>query len=181
MTLESIMNYNIGNFTAGKFLSALLVLLICLICTKILIKIFSRLIDRLKFEKSMHTFLKSILKILLYTLSAILTASSLGINVSAFVALLSVAGLAISLAIQGLLSNLANGLTLLVSKPFVVGDYIETEHAEGKVKDIRLIHTLICTSDNKDIFLPNSGSRRQNHQLYPGRAPENRPEIHRIV
>ena len=51
MTLESIMNYNIGNFTAGKFLSALLVLLICLICTKILIKIFSRLIDRLKFEK----------------------------------------------------------------------------------------------------------------------------------
>lgn len=156
MTLESIMNYNIGNFTAGKFLSALLVLLICLICTKILIKIFSRLIDRLKFEKSMHTFLKSILKILLYTLSAILTASSLGINVSAFVALLSVAGLAVSLAIQGLLSNLANGLTLLVSKPFVVGDYIETEHAEGKVKDIRLIHTLICTSDNKDIFLPNS-------------------------
>ncbi len=156
MTLESIMNYNIGNFTAGKFFSALLVLLLCLICTKILGRIFSRIIDRLKFEKSMHTFLKSILKILLYTLSAILTASSLGINVSAFVALLSVAGLAISLALQGLLSNLANGLTLLVSKPFVVGDYIETEHAEGKVKDIRLIHTLICTSDNKDVFLPNS-------------------------
>ena len=57
MTLESIMNYNIGNFTAGKLLSALLVLLICLICTKILCKVFSRLIDRLKFEKSMHCLL----------------------------------------------------------------------------------------------------------------------------
>ncbi len=156
MTLESILNYQIGTFTAGKLLSALLVLLVCLICVKLLNRIFSRIIDRLRFEKSMHTFLKSVLKVLLYTLAAIITASSLGINVSAFVALLSVAGLAISLALQGLLSNLANGLTILVSKPFIVGDYIETEEAEGKVKDIRLIHTLICTADNKDVFLPNS-------------------------
>lgn len=156
MTLESIMNFNIGTFTAGKLVSAVITLLLCLICVRILNKIFARIIDRLKFEKSMHTFLKSVLRVLLYTLAAIITASSLGINVSAFVALLSVAGLAISLALQDLLSNLASGITLLISKPFVVGDYIETEEAEGKVKDIRLIHTLICTADNKDVFLPNN-------------------------
>ena len=96
MTLESIMNFNIGTFTTGKLVSAVITLLLCLICVRILNKIFARIIDRLKFEKSMHTFLKSVLRVLLYTLAAIITASSLGINVSAFVALLSVAGLAIS-------------------------------------------------------------------------------------
>lgn len=145
-----------GDFTAGKLFSALLVLLVCLICIKLLNKMFARIIDRMKFEKSMHTFLKSVIRVLLYVLAAILTASSLGINISAFVALLSVAGLAISLALQEFLSNLASGLMLLISKPFVVGDYIETEEAEGKVLDIRLIHTVISTVDNKDVFLPNS-------------------------
>lgn len=156
MSLESILNYSVGDFTVGKLFSALLVLLVCLICIKLLNKMFARIIDRMKFEKSMHTFLKSVIRVLLYVLAAILTASSLGINISAFVALLSVAGLAISLALQEFLSNLASGLMLLISKPFVVGDYIETEEAEGKVLDIRLIHTVISTVDNKDVFLPNS-------------------------
>ena len=122
MSLESILNYSVGDFTVGKLFSALLVLLVCLICIKLLNKMFARIIDRMKFEKSMHTFLKSVIRVLLYVLAAILTASSLGINISAFVALLSVAGLAISLALQEFLSNLASGLMLLISKPFVVGD-----------------------------------------------------------
>ena len=71
-------------------------------------------------------------------------------------ALLSVVSLAISLSIQGLLSNVAGGLTILFTRPFAVGDYIELDSLSGKVTQTGLIYTQLLTPENKTVFLPNS-------------------------
>ena len=70
--------------------------------------------------------------------------------------LLSVAGLAISLALQNTLSNLAGGIMILVSKPFEVGDYVEADGVGGTVISIGLAYSTLATVDNKEIFIPNS-------------------------
>lgn len=72
------------------------------------------------------------------------------------IALLSVAGLAISLALQNTLSNLAGGIMILVSKPFEVGDYVEADGVGGTVISIGLAYSTLATVDNKEIFIPNS-------------------------
>ena len=65
-------------------------------------------------------------------------------------------GLAVSLSVQGALSNLSNGIMLLITKPFKAGDYIAAAGIEGTVKEISMLCTKIITVDNKDIFVPNS-------------------------
>ena len=72
------------------------------------------------------------------------------------IALFSVAGLAVSLALQNTLSNLAGGVMLLVTKPFEVGDFVETNGVSGTVEAIGLAYSKLATVDNKEIFIPNS-------------------------
>ena len=94
-------------------------------------------------------------KILLWFVTIIIVLGYVGIEVTSLIALLSVIGLAISLAIQGTLSNLAGGIQVLVSKPFKAGDYIETDSVSGTVSEIGLVYTKIKTYDNKMIMIPN--------------------------
>ena len=77
-------------------------------------------------------------------------------EISSFVALLSVAGLAVSLSLQNTLSNVAGGVMLLISKPFTVGDYVSCDGIEGAVRAVDLAYTTFTTVDNKEIFVPNS-------------------------
>ena len=72
------------------------------------------------------------------------------------VTVLASAGVAIGLALQGALSNLANGIMLLITKPFKAGHYISVAGVEGVVKEITMLCTKIVTVDNKEIFIPNS-------------------------
>ena len=83
-------------------------------------------------------------------------AGTLGIEVTSIIAMLSVVGLAVSLALQNTLSNLAGGLVLLVTKPFAVGDYVEADGISGTVAKLDLAYTTFVTTDNKEIFVPNS-------------------------
>ena len=85
-----------------------------------------------------------------------MAAGSLGIDVTSIIALLSVAGLAVSLALQNTLSNLAGGITLLASKPFTVGDYVEIGSVSGTVSLVGLAYTTLVTVENKEIYIPNS-------------------------
>ncbi len=119
-------------------------------------RIAGKAIDKLKVEKSLHTFIKSILNIVLWFIIVLIVADYVGIPVTSLLAVLSLAGLAISLAIQGTLSNLAGGIMVLVAKPFVVGDYVEAAGVSGSISDIGLVYTKITTPDNKIIFVPNS-------------------------
>ena len=74
---------------------------------------------------------------------------------SSVVAILASCGLAVGLALQGALSNLAGGLMILVFKPFRLGDYVESGGSEGTVRDISIFYTTLMTLDNKKVLVPN--------------------------
>ncbi len=82
--------------------------------------------------------------------------SALNVPVTSIIALLSVAGLAVSLALQNTLSNLASGIVIMVSKPFVVGDYVEIDNVGGTVSTVGLVYSMLVTVENKEIYIPNS-------------------------
>jgi small conductance mechanosensitive channel len=142
------------------------ILVVCAVIIKLLTKGFDRAIDKFNVERSLHTFLKSVIRVLLWFITILIVAGLLGIPTSSLIAVLSVAGLAISLSIQGTLSNLAAGIMLLISKPFKVSDYIEAGGVSGVVSDIGLVYTTVTTFDNKMVFVPNneiSGGKITNY------------------
>jgi small conductance mechanosensitive channel len=79
----------------------------------------------------------------------------LGVKTTSIMALIASAGLGIGLALSGTLQNFANGVLLLLFKPYKVGDYIETQGISGTVKAIQIFHTILITADNKTIYIPN--------------------------
>ena len=93
---------------------------------------------------------------MLVFLAIMLLAGTLGIDTSSLLAILSVAGLAVSLSIQDSLSNLASAVVLLTTHPFKVGDFIEVGGKSGTVRQIGVFHTQIATPDNQLVYLPNS-------------------------
>lgn len=135
--------------------TALIVLVVGIIATKISIRIFNKCLARAAVDAAAIGFLSSILKILLYILTIIITLSILNIPMTSIIAVLSAAGLAIGLALQNSLSNLAGGFIILFSKPFKSGDYVETNSAAGTVESINILYTKIITNDNKSVYIPN--------------------------
>lgn len=119
--------------------------------TKKLVK--SRAMSR--FSTTIRTFLGHTIAVALYILVCLLGASVIGFDISALGALIASAGLTIGLALQGGLSNIAGGVTLVGLKPFEVGDYIEANGVSGTVTDIAIFYTTITTGDNKKIVVPN--------------------------
>lgn len=154
--IDAIMDYGIGSFKIAAIIQALLVVIVCLIAIKIIMKIVNKAIAKTNLEKGVHTFVKSVTKIILYVIMVLIVADTLGIPVTSLIALLSVAGLAVSLAVQDSLSNLASGLVILLTKTFKSGDYIEAGEFGGTVKEIGLSYTKLITPDNKVISVPNS-------------------------
>ena len=119
----------------------------------------AKVLEKRKIETSVQTFLKSLVKILLNMVLAFAIISKLGVETTSFAALLASAGVAVGMALSGNLSNFAGGVLILLLKPFEVGDYIveDTNHKEGTVKEIQLFNTVINTTDNKTIMIPNGG------------------------
>lgn len=136
-------------------LIALLVFIGGFIITKILLRIFTKCMDRSNADGTAASFLRSLLKILLLTINLIITLSVLKIPMTSIIAVLSAAGLAVGLALQNSLSNLAGGFIILFSKPFKAGDYIETNSSSGNVESISILYTKIITVDNKTVYIPN--------------------------
>ena len=124
---------------------------------KLLRKIIKRSMNKAGAESSVMTFVDSFVKVGLYVLLGFLMLSWFGIDTASVVAVVGSAGVAIGLAIQGSLSNLAGGVLILLLKPFKVGDYIkEDAHGnEGTVKEIQVFYTKLATADNKEVILPN--------------------------
>ncbi len=108
-------------------------------------------------DTGVSQFTDSIIKYGLYTVLVILVVTSFGVNLSSITAILAAAGVAVSLALQDVISNFAGGVLILTLKPFVVGDYIieDNNKNEGTVKEIQLFHTKLTTVDNKTIVIPN--------------------------
>lgn len=106
-------------------------------------------------EKSNQTFILSIISISLKIIVAIVSITVIGIPMSTIVAVVGSCGLALGLALQGGLSNIAGGIMIIIFKPFKVGDYIDTANYSGTVKEIYVFHTILKTIDNKLIVIPN--------------------------
>ena len=153
-TMESL-GIPSGFFNWQTLLNAVILLLVCLVVIKILMRIVDRMLAKSRVEKTMHTFIRSCIKYLLLFIAILMVAGALGVNVTSLIALLGIFGLAVSLAVQGVLSNLAGGIMVLLSKPFKLGDYVLVGDTEGTIKQIGLTHTQINTLDNKLVFVPN--------------------------
>lgn len=154
--VENILDYQIGAFRLSRLLSAMLLALVCLLVVKLLLKAADGMFARLQIDPTLLGMLRAIVKTLLLSLAVLIILGYLGIPVTSLVALLSVAGLAVSLSIQNFLNNVTGGIQLLISRPFKVGDYISAGGCEGTVHEIGMFYTKIMTADNKLIQLPNS-------------------------
>ena len=106
-------------------------------------------------DKSLSTFIISLIKMVLYFILVITIIGILGIDTASFIALFASAGVAIGMALSGTLQNFAGGVLILLLKPYKVGDFIEVNGYTGTVKSIQLFNTVINTVDNKAIILPN--------------------------
>ena len=142
-------------FDWGRLLSLIILLAICLVVMKAVLILLDRVIVRVKVERSLHTFIRSGVRFLLWFITIIILADSQGLPITSLLGMLGIIGLALSLALQGILSNLAGGIMILISKPFVVGDQIEAGGVSGIAYEIGLVYTKIKTFDNKIIFVPN--------------------------
>lgn len=132
----------------------------------LLIRLVVRLLDRALSRRPMdptlsHTLLTGC-RLALYFVLFTVVMGQLGIPSSSFVTLLGVFGLALSLAMQDTLANIAGGIFVLYTKPFKVGDYVELCGAEGTVRLIGFIHTTLATVDNKLIYVPNGQLSKGN-------------------
>lgn len=108
-------------------------------------------------DRSLSTFVLSMVKMLLYFILVVTVIGILGIETSSFLALFASAGVAVGMALSGTLQNFAGGVLILLLKPYRVGDYIEAQGFAGTVKEIQIFHTIILTYDNKSIIIPNGG------------------------
>lgn len=154
--LEKILYTGWGKLTVENLLSALVTLLLCLGTVRLVTTLARRALNRTRLDGRIKDYVLRGLRFLLYTVTALIVAESLGIPASSLVALLSVFALAVSLAVQDVLSNVAGGLVLLFSKPFTLGDYIESADGEGTVYSIGLTHTVLDTYGGQRVMLPNS-------------------------
>lgn len=169
---SAVMGFDVAGITLGTAISSLVLLAVCLIVVKILLKAVDKMLQGTRIDRSLHSFLRSAAKAVLLFLTVLIVADSLGVPMTSLIAVLSVAGLAVSLAVQNSLSNVAGGIQLLTAKPFTVGDYVEAGSIAGTVAFVGIFYTRIHTPDNKLIQIPNSqiaGEKIINYTAEPER------------
>lgn len=135
---------------------SLIVFLIGMLLAGCINKMIGHTMSRAKINATASGFGKSLIRILLYTLLIIICLSILGVPMASIVAVVGAAGLAIGLALQNSLSNLAGGFIILFAKPFESGDYIMIGTEAGFVKEVSILYTSLVTLDNRTVYLPNS-------------------------
>ena len=168
----------ISEYLADAGINLVLSIIMLLVGWKV-INIFSRKVKEgklfSKVEPTARSFMNSAISITLKILLIITLAAVLGVPMTSMIAVLGSCGLAIGLALQGSLSNIAGGFILTVFKPFVVGDFIKSGEFEGTVKSINIFYTKIITPDNKIIVIPNSkvsDSALIDYNAFPSRRVE---------
>ena len=154
------------DLSLSAVLKIAVLILVLIVLVKLLQKLFDRFLNRSKIDRSLYGFLRAGVKILLYFIAATIVAGSLHIDVTSLIAVLSVAGLALSLALQGALGNLASGIVILTTKPLHAGDYVAVADQEGYVEEIGMTYTKLATYDRKIIFIPNSTVTSSNITNY---------------
>ena len=138
-----------------KLIVAGLILLAGYLASRWIGGLFGRLLTRFKLEAPVRSLLVRVVQILVFGIFAIMAMQNLGVELLPLVAGLGVAGAGIALALQGVLGNVAAGLTIIFTQPFHVGDYISIAHEEGEVLDINLFSTTLGHTDRSKVVIPN--------------------------
>ena len=134
----------------------LAIILVGIILVKIVLALIKRQLYKTKLEKTVQTFILSVLKFLLWLILIFAVIASLGVSITGLTVVLSAVSLAISLALQDSLKNLVNGFVIITTKLVKAGDWVIIGDAEGSVKDVKMLYTILQTADNKRISIPNS-------------------------
>ncbi|MDR1357238.1 MAG: mechanosensitive ion channel [Tannerellaceae bacterium] len=144
-----------GTSLGFTIIKATVIFLVGRLIINLLKRLLGRLLEKRNVELSVRSFLMSAVNVLLVILLMVSIIGALGIETTSFAALLASAGVAIGMALSGNLSNFAGGLIILLFKPFKINDYITAQGTEGTVKEIQIFHTILNTSDNKLVYIPN--------------------------
>ena len=138
-----------------KIILALLIFIIGRIVINKILGVLNKMKATEKLDPAVKSFLNNFCKIALYVVLVISIISVLGVPMASVITVLATCGLAVGMALQGALSNLAGGIMLLIFRPFNIGDYIVAADAEGVVKELNMFYTVITTVDNQTVTVPN--------------------------
>ena len=134
-------------------------------------KVLAKTFEKRKSDKTIATFIQSLVSATLWVVLILAMVGTLGINTTSIAALLAAGGMAIGMAMSGTVQNFAGGLILLAFKPFKVGDFIDAQGIFGRVSEISIVHTKIVTTDNREITIPNGELANGNIDNYSSRDP----------
>lgn len=136
--------------------AAIITILICYIIYRILFDLLNQLLAKTKIDKHLCYIINTVIKVIVFFVFLVIISSTLGIDTTSLIAVFSLFGLAISLSIQNLMSNVAHAISILINKPYKNGDYIKINDYEGNVEEITLFNTKILTINNEMIYIPNT-------------------------
>ena len=141
---------------APRFLLAVSVLLVGWIVIGVMIRAIKRILSAKRIEPTVGNFLGSVAGMALKIMLLLSVAGMIGIQVTSFIAILSAATLAIGMALKGTLSNFAGGVSVMLFRPYKVGDFVEGAGHSGTVKEIQIFNTIMTTGDNRTVIIPNN-------------------------
>lgn len=146
---------DLGTTSGGRILLALAVVVIGFLVIKLLYKITVKALAKTKLDEKAARIIAKVIKFVLYIVLAVAVIEVLGVPMTSVAALIASGGLAVGLAFQGALANLAGGFLILIFRPFKIGDYIDAAGAEGIVREISIFYTKLITLDNRLVLIPN--------------------------
>lgn len=154
--LDTLLASLSGSLFFKKLMGTVLILVIGVLVIRVIMRLITAALEKSHLEKAAHSLILSLARAAMYILLFLIAASQMGIDVSSIVALASVLTLALSLALQNMVSNLIGGFVILYTHPFHSGDYVEIAGQGGTVKEISMSYTVLATPDNRIISIPNS-------------------------
>ncbi len=153
-TIQKILNLLYG--AIPKILFAVFIVIVGFVFIKLFVKIMKKAFARFNLDPSLIGFFVKAINIVLFVVLALCALAILGVPTTGMIAALSAAAVAVSLALKDSLSNIAQGILLLISHPFATGDYVEVGGVSGSVTEVDMLQTIILTPDNRKIIIPNS-------------------------
>ena len=144
-----------GMELAKNILLAIVAFYLGKIVIRLVMRLVKNIMNRRHVDRTVSKFVINILKISMQVALFIAVIGILGVKTSSIMGLIAATGFGIGLALSGTMQNFANGILLLVFRPYEVGDYIEVNDMSGTVKAIQIFHTILITNDNKVIYIPN--------------------------
>ena len=136
--------------------TALAIFLVGKFIIRLLVNAITRVMTTQDIDKTLMTFVSNLVRISLMVVVVIAAIGALGVETTSFIAIFGAAGLAVGLALQGSLSNFASGVLIVLFRPYRVGDFVEAAGIAGSVEQVQILTTILKTSDNKQIIVPNS-------------------------